>query len=101
MTTSHTGIIDATHVVATKPISHGGRRILYRGYLIHGEVPSIYYVIYGRNHFGQLTELGVARSFADAMRWVDRRLMEMDGVAPVSSEPTQRPATADGFRAAA
>ena len=76
------GIIDATHAVATSPIPAGGRRISYRGYLIHGEVPSICYVIYGRNGFGQLTELGATRSFPDAMSWVDKHVTNMEGMIP-------------------
>ena len=78
-------VINATHAVATSRIPAGGRRISYRGYLIHGEVPSICYVIYGRNGFGQLTELGAARSFPDAMRWVDTHIANMQAMIPAGS----------------
>ena len=79
-------VINATHAVTTSRIPAGGRRISYRGYLIHGEVPSICYVIYGRNEFGQLTELGATRSFPDAMLWVDKHVANMQGMIPVSME---------------
>ena len=79
-------VINATHAVATSRIPAGGRRISYRGYLIHGEVPSICYVIYGRNEFGQLTELGATRSFPDAMLWVDKHVANMQGMIPVGME---------------
>ena len=81
--TARNSMMDATHAIATSPIPPGGRRIPYRGHLIHGEVPSICYVIYGRNRFGQLTELGNTRNFADAMRWVDRHVDEMQRHIPV------------------
>ena len=83
ITNARLSMMDATHAVATSPIPPGGRRIPYRGHLIHGEVPSICYVIYGRNRYGQLTELGNTRSFADAMRWVDRHVEEMERLIPV------------------
>ena len=70
-------VFSATTAVTTVPIPAGGRRIYYRGYLIHAEIPSICYVIYGRNSLQQLTELGTVRSFMDAMPWVDRHLNEM------------------------
>jgi hypothetical protein len=94
-------VIDATHSVATSRIPAGGRRISYRGYLIHGEVPSICYVIYGRNGFGQLTELGATRSFPDAMLWVDRHLANMEGMIPAGVQQARTPAAQDAFRAAA
>lgn len=75
-------VINATHAVATSRIPAGGRRISYRGYLIHGEVPSICYVIYGRTGYGQLTELGATRSFPDAMSWVDKHVANMQGMIP-------------------
>lgn len=81
-------VINATHAVATSPIPAGGRRISYRGYLIHGEVPSICYVIYGRNGFGQLTELGATRSFPDAMLWVDKHVDNMQGMIPAGMQNT-------------
>ena len=70
-------VFSATEAVTTVPIPAGGRRIYYRGYLVHAEIPSICYVIYGRNSLHQLTELGTVRSFMNAMRWVDRHLNEM------------------------
>lgn len=81
-------VINATHAVATSRIPAGGRRISYRGYLIHGEVPSICYVIYGRNGFGQLTELGATRSFPDAMSWVDKHVANMEGMIPAEMPAT-------------
>ena len=87
ITTARISMMDATHSVTASPIPPGGRRIPYRGHLIHGEVPSICYVIYGRNRYGQLTELGNTRSFADAMRWVDRHLDDMRRLIPVMDEP--------------
>ena len=87
ITTTRTSMMDATHAVTASPIPSGGRRIPYRGHLIHGEVPSICYVIYGRNRHGQLTELGNTRSFADAMRWVDRHVADMQRLIPVTGEP--------------
>ena len=71
MTTSNS-IMGETAAVTATAIRDCGRRIGYRGYLIHGEIPAISYAIYGRNGLGQLAELGNARSFAEAMRWVDR-----------------------------
>ena len=79
-------VINATHAVATSRIPAGGRRISYRGYLIHGEVPSICYVIYGRNGFGQLTELGATRSFPDAMLWVDKHVTNMQSMIPAGMQ---------------
>ncbi len=70
-------VFSASAAVTTVPIPAGGRRIYYRGYLVHAEIPSICYVIYWRNSLHQLTELGTVRSFMDAMRWVDRHLNEM------------------------
>ena len=81
-------LINATHAVATSRSPAGGRRISYRGYLIHGAVPSICYVIYGRNGFGQLTELGATRSFPDAMSWVDKHVANMEGMIPVGMPVT-------------
>ena len=95
-------VINATHAVTTSRIPGGGRRISYRGYLIHGEVPSICYVIYGRNGYGQLTELGATRSFPDAMSWVDKHVANMAGMIPAGmpdgSAPSRR---RDNLRAAA
>ena len=84
-------VINATHAVATSRIPAGGRRISYRGYLIHGEVPSICYVIYGRNGYGQLTELGAARSFPDAMKWVDKHVANMQGMIPAGMPAAATP----------
>ncbi len=100
-TSIRNSVIDATHAVATSRIPAGGRRISYRGYLIHGEVPSICYVIYGRNGFGQLTELGATRSFPDAMRWVDKHLANLVGMIPAGVQQARTPEAHDEFRAAA
>lgn len=94
-------VIQATHAVATSRIPAGGRRISYRGYLIHGEVPSICYVIYGRNGFGQLTELGATRSFPDAMRWVDKHLSNLEGMIPAGVQETTASPVRGNLRAAA
>ncbi len=95
-------VINATHAVATSRIPAGGRRISYRGYLIHGEVPSICYVIYGRNGLGQLTELGATRSFPDAMSWVDKHVANMEGMIPAGTPAaTTPPRPHQNLRAAA
>lgn len=100
-TDNRNSVIQATHAVATSRIPSGGRRICYRGYLIHGEVPSICYVIYGRNGFGQLTELGATRNFPDAMRWVDTHLSNMEGMIPAGIQDASVPPARDGLRSAA
>ncbi len=100
-TTSRISMMEATQAVTTSPIPPGGRRIPYRGHLIHGEVPSICYVIYGRARYGQLTELGNTRSFADAMRWVDRHLEQMERLLPVAGEEPTPHGVVDGLPAAA
>ena len=100
-TDTHNSVINATHAVATSRIPAGGRRISYRGYLIHGEVPSICYVIYGRNGFGQLTELGATRSFPDAMLWVDKHLGNMRGMIPAGMPGGDPPPARHTLRAAA
>lgn len=100
-TDTRTSVIDATHAVATSRIPAGGRRISYRGYLIHGEVPSICYVIYGRNGFGQLTELGATRSFPDAMVWVDKHLANMEAMIPAGMPGSSAPPVRRTLRAAA
>ena len=97
----HNSVINATHSVATSRIPAGGRRISYRGYLIHGEVPSICYVIYGRNGFGQLTELGATRSFPDAMLWVDKHVENMEGMIPAGMQGGNPPPARRTLRAAA
>ena len=74
---NNASIVGATTAVRTTTIPDSGRKVYYRGYLIHGEVPGICYVIYGRNEFGQVAELGAARTFPSAMRWVDRHASEM------------------------
>ena len=64
-----------------------GRRIAYRGYLIHGEIPGICYVIYGRNAGGRLAELGSVSDFPAAMRWIDRHLAQLRRILPVPDSP--------------
>ena len=71
----------------TAAIPSGGRRIAYRGYLIHGEIPGICYVIYGRNAGGRLAELGSVSDFPAAMRWVDRHLAQLRRILPVHDSP--------------
>ena len=100
-TDTRNGVINATRTVVTSRIPAGGRRISYRGYLIHGEVPSICYVIYGRNGFGQLTELGATRSFPDAMLWIDKHVTNMQGVIPAGMETASTPPERSTLQAAA
>ena len=98
----HDSVINATHAIAASRIPSGGRRISYRGYLIHGEVPSICYVIYGRNRYGQLTELGATRSFPDAMVWVDKHVANMEGMIPAGMSAATTPSRqGENLRAAA
>lgn len=82
---THNSVISETTAVSPAAIADNGRRIGYRGYLIHGEIPAISYAIYGRNALGQLAELGAARSFTEAMRWVDRHLDGMRQDLPVAA----------------
>lgn len=101
MMTNRTGIMAETTAVAATAIPNCGRKIAYRGYLIHGEIPAICYIIYGRNDFGQLAELGTVSDFTAAMRWVDRHLAEMERMLPVAaSNPPAAPALAQLPRAA-
>ena len=85
---SNASIVGATTAVRTTAIPESGRKVYYRGYLIHGEIPGICYVIYGRNEFGQVAELGAARTFPSAMRWVDRHADEMRRLTPVGTRGT-------------
>ena len=82
-----TSILAGTDADAAAAIPDGGRRIAYRGYLIHGEIPGICYVIYGRNARGWLAELGTVSDFPAAMRWVDRHLAELRRILPVHDSP--------------
>ncbi len=83
---SNGSIMGATTAIRTTTIPDCGRKVYYRGYLIHGEIPGISYVIYGRNEFGQVAELGAARTFQSAMRWVDRHSDQMSQVIPVDTQ---------------
>ncbi len=85
---SNASIVGATTAVRTTTIPESGRKVYYRGYLIHGEIPGICYVIYGRNEFGQVAELGAARTFPSAMRWVDRHSAQMQRPMPVATRRT-------------
>ncbi len=101
MMTHSASIMAETTAVAATPIPDCGRKIGYRGYLIHGEIPSICYIIYGRNDFGQLAELGTVSGFTEAMGWVDRHIAEMEGMLPVDAPtPPAAPALARLPRAA-
>ena len=97
---SNASIVGATTAVRTTTIPNAGRKVYYRGYLIHRELPGICYIIYGKNQFGQVAELGAARTFRSAMRWVDRhsaqmgRLMPVDVDGPVYSDASDLPAAA-------
>ena len=102
MMTSNGSIVGATTAVRPTAIPDCGRKVYYRGYLIHGEIPGICYVIYGRNGLGQLAELGIVRDFHAAMPWVDRHLDEMRRLMPVSAhEPVYVDARALPLPAAA
>ena len=92
---SNGSIMEATTAIRTTSIPDTGRRVYYRGYLIHGEIPGISYVIYGRNEFGQVAELGAARTFPSAMRWVDRHANQMRRLMPVDIQGTPRRNTDD------
>ncbi len=84
MLNNNGSIVGATSAVRTTVIPDSGRRVYYRSYLIHGEIPGLCYVIYGRNRLGQLAELGTARDFRAAMEWVDRHRYEMRRLMPVA-----------------
>ena len=58
-------------------IPEQGRKITYRGYIIHGEIPDVCYTMYGRNPEGNLAELGTTVGFRDAMEWVDLHIAQM------------------------
>lgn len=83
MISSNHSIVGATSALRATVIPDSGRKVYYRSYLIHGEVPGLCYVIYGRNELGQLTELGTVRNFCEAMAWVDRHRCEMRQSIPV------------------
>jgi len=85
----------ATTAIRTTTIPDCGRKVYYRGYLIHGEIPGISYVIYGRNEFGQVAELGAAQTFPSAMRWVDRHASDMRRLTPVATRSMPYSATDD------
>ena len=98
--TKQGSIVGATSAVKTVSIPNRGKKVYYRGFLIHGEIPGLCYVIYGNNDLGQLAELGAADGFFAAMRWVDRHMAEMAKLMPAPAanpEYTER----DGLRAAA
>lgn len=100
MMSSNGSIVGATTAVRTTAIPDSGRKVYYRSYLIHGEIPGLCYVIYGRNGLGQLAELGTVRDFRAAMEWVDRHRYEMrrrlavSDVAPVYPNAGELPAAA-------
>ena len=81
--TKQGSIVGATTAVKTVRIPDRGRKVYYRGFLIHGEIPGLCYVIYWPNELGQLAELGAADGFFTAMRWVDRHMVEMAKLMPV------------------
>ena len=88
---SNGSIVGATTAVRTTAIPALGRKVYYRGYLIHGEIPGLCYVVYGRNEFGQVAELGAARTFPAAMKWVDRHARQMHTVMPVDVRKAVQP----------
>ncbi len=98
--TKQGSIVGATTAVKTVSIPDRGKKVYYRGFLIHGEVPGLCYVIYGNNELGQLAELGAADGFFAAMRWVDRHMGEMAKLMPVPPAEPEYTDT-DELRAAA
>lgn len=80
-------VLAETTALTTAAIPEAGRKIGYRGYLIHGEIPGICYAIYGRNPAGRLAELGAVSGFKAAMRWVDRHIAELEGIMPAYDAP--------------
>ena len=51
-----------------------GMNLYYRGYLIHEDIRSLYYTIFGtRPDRRELASAGTSR---EAMEWVDRRIVE-------------------------
>ena len=92
---SNVSLVGATTAIRATAIPDCGRKVYYRGYLIHGEIPGISYVIYGRNEFGQVAELGAAQTFPCAMRWVDRHAADMLRLTPVNTQAIPYPATND------
>ena len=79
-------VFNVRNAVTTTAIPGHGRKITYRGYLIHGEIPSISYVVYGWNKTGQLSELGVARSFPESMQWVDGHIEQLRRRQPILTD---------------
>jgi hypothetical protein len=58
-----------------------GMNLYYRGYLIHEEIRSIYYTIYGtRPERRELASAGTSRR---AMEWVDGRVAEQRRPSPM------------------
>ncbi len=51
-----------------------GGDIYYRGYRIHQDIRSICYTVYGPRPLRQ--ELAVVGRSLEAMRWIDRRILE-------------------------
>ena len=95
MMSNNGSIVGATSAVRTTAIPDSGRKVYYRSYLIHGEIPGLCYVIYGRNGLGQLAELGTARDFRAAMEWVDRHRYEMRRLMPVAEARLVYPDTGE------
>ena len=58
-----------------------GMNIYYRGYLIHEDIRSIYYTVYGvRPGRAELTSAGNSR---EAMEWIDRQIAEQEPQSPI------------------
>ena len=51
-----------------------GMNIYYRGYVIHEDIKSVYYTIYGMRPDRQ--ELDSAGTSRQAMEWIDRQIAE-------------------------
>ncbi len=53
-----------------------GMNIYYRGYLIHEDIRSIFYTVYGvRPGRAELASVGNSR---EAMEWIDRQIAEQE-----------------------
>ncbi len=53
-----------------------GMNIYYRGYVIHEDIRSIYYTIYGARP--QRTEVANAATSREAMQWVDQHISQRE-----------------------
>ena len=62
--------------------------LFYRGYVIHEDIPSICYTIYGaKPHRAELRSRGTA---LEAMKWVDRDLAQLETARWVRRDAARR-----------